>query len=58
MIDFDSLRARLREAVAGERENDWPVKSLAVLAEAGCWGHAVAKAHGGVGVTPIDQLRT
>ena len=58
MIDFDSLRARLRQAVAGERENDWPVKSLAVLAEAGCWGHAVAKAHGGVGVTPIDQLRT
>ncbi|MCH7884305.1 MAG: acyl-CoA/acyl-ACP dehydrogenase [Planctomycetes bacterium] len=58
MIDFELLQARLREAVAGERENDWPAKSLAVLAEAGCWGHAVAKAHGGAGVAPIDQLRT
>lgn len=58
MINFDLLQARLREAVAGERENDWPAKSLAVLGEAGCWGHAVAKAHGGAGVAPIDQIRT
>ena len=58
MIDLDLLKARVREAVAGEPENDWPAKSLAVLSEAGCLGHAVAQEHGGAGVAPIDQIRT
>jgi len=56
-IDFDSLRDRLRIAVDDVPEADWPREALTVLAEAGCFGFAIAREFRGSQVAPADQLR-
>jgi alkylation response protein AidB-like acyl-CoA dehydrogenase len=52
------LTSRLGELESADDESAWPVKSLALLGEAGCWGNPIARAHGGRQTAPLRQLQT
>lgn len=58
IIELETLTSRLREMDNAGDETSWPVQSLAILGESGCWGNAIARSHAGNEVPPLRQLQT
>lgn len=56
--DLTTLTQALRERDYAADDMSWPVDSLRLLHDAGCWAHAVPKKFGGAQVTRRHQLET